>query len=186
MVLRSALQSRRPPALKPPPLDGLSAFFPDLYEQLRSLAQHRLQGERGQHMLQPTALVHEAYLRLAAQRVEGWQSKRHFVAMASLMMRRVLVDYARAHQRRSANSGRLMLEEELLSGSQRLIDLLSLDEALSLLASAHPRKARLIELRFFGGLTMHECSKELGIYERVAADDWSFARAWLRREMHRA
>jgi RNA polymerase sigma factor (TIGR02999 family) len=156
-----------------------------VYDELRRLAAFQLQRERPNHTLQATALVHEAYLRLAAQDKSKWSDRVHFIAMASEMMRRVLVDYARGHVREKRGSGieKLSLSEaaELVGG--RDVELLDLDRALDRLAEIDPRKAKMVELRYFGGLTTEEAAESIGISLATAERDWKFSRAFLIREL---
>ena len=155
-----------------------------VYDELRRLAAYHLNRERPDHTLQATALVHEAYLRLAAQDSTGSDRVR-FIAQASLMMRRVLVDYARAHLRDKRGGGlqKLSLSEAAELGDGRTVEVLDLDAALGQLAKVDERKARLVELRYFGGLTMEESAKVLGTSLATAERDWKFSRAFLLREL---
>jgi RNA polymerase sigma factor (TIGR02999 family) len=158
------------------------------YETLRALAARCLRGERGAHTLDPTALVHEAYLRLVANVGDAtpWRDEGHFLAAASNAIRRALVDHARHHlrQRRGGGQRRITLTTALsLEDRPRQLDLLDLDEALTALQERDPRKARLVELRFFAGLTVAEAASKLGISDRVAVDDWAMARAWIARRL---
>jgi RNA polymerase sigma factor (TIGR02999 family) len=156
-----------------------------VYDELRRLAAYQLNRERPNHTLQATALVHEAYLRLAVQENSKWSGRVHFISMASEMMRRVLVDYAREHLREKRGGGieKLSLSEaaELVGG--RDVELLDLDRALGRLAEIDPRKAKLVELRYFGGLTTEEAAESLGISVATAERDWKFSRAFLIREL---
>lgn len=156
-----------------------------VYDELRRLAAYQLNRERPDHTLQATALVHEAYLRLAAQDKSKWSGRVHFISMASQMMRRVLVDYAREHLREKRGGGleNLSLSEaaELVGG--RSVELLDLDRALGRLAEVDPRKAKLVELRYFGGLTTEEAAESIGISVATAERDWKFSRAFLIREL---
>ena len=153
-----------------------------LYSELRGLAEGFFRGERPSHTLQPTALVHEAYLRLLGQADQGWKNRAHFFAIAARMMRRVLVDHARSHNRekRGGQAERVPIEfvaEELLAISEpRLLDL---DSALDHLATIDADKARLVELRFFAGLTINETAECLGVSEATVFRQWRLARAWL-------
>ena len=155
------------------------------YDELRRLAAYQLSAEQRGHTLQATALVHEAYLRLAGQSGSQWQDRHHFIAVASEMMRRVLVDHARARLRIKRGSGvaNVSLSEaaELVDG--RDVEVLDLDRALTRLAELDPRKARLVELRYFGGLTMDEAAEVMGTSSATLERDWRFARAFLRREL---
>lgn len=154
-----------------------------VYAELRAIAARHLRSERSGHTLQPTALVNEAYLRLHGLANVPWHDRAHFFAIASRIMRRVLVDHARANlaQKRGAGSPRVQLDDGLREGAPamdaaRLIDL---DRALDRLAAEEPRLSRLIELRFFGGLNIDEVSALLDCSPRTAKRDWAFARAWL-------
>jgi RNA polymerase sigma factor (TIGR02999 family) len=159
-------------------IDGLA---PLVYEQLRSLAEACLRRERPGHTLQPTALVHEAYLKLAGQRTAGWTSRAQFLGVAAQAMRRILVDHARARGRDKRNGGpRIPLEDAAALAEERAIDLVALDESLDVLATMDPQKARLVELRFFAGLTAPEAAEVLGVSLRTVERDWTMARAWLR------
>jgi len=158
-----------------------------VYDQLHSLAQRFLQTERPDHTLQPTALVHEAYLRLAGSEVVRFRDRAHFVALASRTIRRILIDHARSHRasEHKIDEWKVQLHAGVTKATEEVYDLLGLDEALAQLAQQDPRKSRLVELRFFGGLTVEEAAGVLGISRRAAADDWVIARAWLRRELSR-
>lgn len=165
-----------------PDADQLMA---EVYNELRSLASQYLQHERPGHTLQPTALVHEAYLRLAEITRIQRKDRTHFFAAASGAIRRVLVDHARAKSAAKRGGGRNRITltgiEGLSSGAT--VDLLALDEALSRLGRLDERKARVVELRFFGGLTIEATARSLGVGTTTVQDDWAFARAWLRREL---
>lgn len=156
-----------------------------LYDELRRLAASYLRRERPDHTLQPTALVHEAYLRLVEQREQNWQNRAHFVGVSAHVMRQILVDHAR--QRNAAKRGGqaqpLPLDETQVAGTQRPEDLVALDEALSRLETFDRRQSQVVELRFFGGLTEDEISHVLGISVRTIKRDWNVARAWLYAEM---
>ena len=156
-----------------------------VYEELRRLAAFHLGRERPGHSLQATALVHEAYLRLAAQDNSQWQERTQFVAVASQMMRRVLVDHARARLREKRGGGlqRLSLSEAAELAGGRDVEVLDLDTALGRLADFDPRKAKMVELRYFGGLTIEEAAAVLGTSVATAERDWKFARAFLIREL---
>lgn len=156
-----------------------------VYAELRALAAHYLQQERVGHTLQPTALVHEAYLRLAEQTRAKWQSKAHFVAVAAEIMRRVLVDHARAAGalKRGGPNRRVTLDTSAIDSERPEIDLLALDDALKRLAALEERHARVVELRFFGGLSVPQTAEILGVSTRSVENDWHMARAWLRREL---
>ena len=162
---------------------SLSELLPSLYGELRGLARRALARERRNHTLQPTALVHEAYLRLAAQRGEGFVSRAHFLGLASRMMRRILVDHARRRNadRRGGGSIAVTLDEDLLVAPPDAgVDLLLLHEALTELSRLDPRQGRVVELRFFGGLTVEETAGILEISEPTVNRDWQTARIFLR------
>lgn len=166
---------------------ALNRLLPLVYDELRALAESYLQRERPDHTLQATALVHEAYVRLVKQEEVEWQNRAHFFAVAARAIRRILVDHARTHQRakRGGRHQRVQLDDDILVTEGRGLDLLSLDEAMERLADLHERQSRIVELRFFGGLSAKETSAVLGVSSRTVDADWSMARAWLRRELRR-
>lgn len=159
-----------------------------VYDALRALADSYLRRERPDHTLQPTALVHEAYLRLADQTEVRWQSREHFIAVAATMMRRVLVNHAvgRNRDKRGGGVRKLSLADAELVAEGGRIDLLELDDALGRLAAQYPQEGRVVELRFFGGLTIAETADVLGISDSTVERAWDFARAWLRHDLDRA
>ncbi|MEQ1691421.1 MAG: sigma-70 family RNA polymerase sigma factor [Gemmatimonas sp.] len=163
----------------------LDALLPVVYEELRSLARRFLHLERPDHTLQPTALVNEAYLRLSAQRHVNWVDRSQFFGVAAQMMRRILVNHAEA--RNSAKRGglatRVTLNESVSWSGGRELDLVELDEALTTLGQLDPRQARVVELRFFAGLTIEETADVLDISPATVKREWSMAKAWLRREL---
>jgi RNA polymerase sigma factor (TIGR02999 family) len=163
---------------------ALNRLMPLVYNELRALAESYLRQERPDHTLQATALVHEAYVRLVKQEEVEWRSRSHFFAVAAQMIRRILVDHARGHQRekRGGGSQRLRLDENV-QAAERDVDLVALDEALKDLAGLHPRQAQIVELRFFGGLTLLEIAEFLNVSPRTVDGDWSMARAWLRKAL---
>jgi RNA polymerase sigma factor (TIGR02999 family) len=165
--------------------DARDQLMAVLYRELRRLAAARLRGERPGHSLQPTALVHEAYLRLVDQRRAVWQNRGQFFGVASEMMRRILVDRARAHRmaKRSGRWARVTLHDAARVAPAADVDVLDLDAALTRLAEFDPRKSRLAELRFFGGLSIEEASKALGVSHATVERDWQTARAWLLKEL---
>jgi len=167
--------------------DAVAKLVPLLYGELRRLASYYLRRERPEHTLQPTALVHEAYLRLVDQDVQ-WRNRSHFFAVAAQLMRRILVDYARSHRaaKRGGVATKISLEEGIAVSKERAGDLVALDEALNRLASIDPQQGRIIELRFFGGLTVEETAEVLGISPATVKRDWNVAKAWLSREMCRS
>lgn len=159
-------------------------LLPLIYRELRRRAAAHLRRERQGHSFQPTALVHEAYLRLVEQKVP-WQNRAHFFGLASEMMRRILVDHARGRKRgkRSGGWSRVELDEAVAISEQRDIDLVLLDQALQELSGLDPRHARIVELRFFGGLTLEETAEVLGVSPATVKRDWSLARTWLYRRL---
>jgi RNA polymerase sigma factor (TIGR02999 family) len=160
-----------------------------VYEELRDRAQQYLRSERPDHTLQPTELVHEAYLRLVDQTRCEWRNRAHFMAVASIAMRRVLVDHARRRNRSKRDGGarKVSLEEVLqVGGDPTGGTLLTLDLALNRLSERHPEIARVVEMRFFGGLTHEESACALGVSPRTVSRHWEFAQAWLYREMGEA
>ncbi|HEY7913620.1 MAG TPA: sigma-70 family RNA polymerase sigma factor [Blastocatellia bacterium] len=164
---------------------ALDELMPLVYETLRKLASGHLRRERGDLSLQPTALVHEAYLRLVEQSADGWQSRAQFFGLAAKVMRNILVDYARQRIAMKRGGGQLRVS---LSKADRFnrradVDLIALSDALNELAAIKPEHARVIELRFFAGLTIEETSAVMGISHATVERDWAFARAWLRREI---
>ncbi|HEX8162520.1 MAG TPA: sigma-70 family RNA polymerase sigma factor [Pyrinomonadaceae bacterium] len=160
-------------------------LMPFVYDELRRLARSFLARERGAHTLQPTALVHEAYVRLVDQRAVDWQNRAHFYGIAASMMRRVLIDHARAHatEKRGGAAIRLSLDDVQVPLEQRASDLLALDEALERLAQFDERKSRIVEMRFFAGLKDEEIAEVLGVTARTVLRDWKKARLWLYREL---
>lgn len=161
-------------------------LFELVYAELRNVARGKLSRERTDHTLQPTALVNEAYLRLINQDRVQWQSRAHFFGIASQMMRRILVDHARKRLAAQRGGGQRMvtLDEGLASAADRDVDLLALDEALGRLAKVDPEQGKLVELRYFGGLTIDETAEVLGVSESTVKREWSTARVWLLRELH--
>jgi RNA polymerase sigma-70 factor, ECF subfamily len=164
---------------------SVDSLLPLVYQELRRLAASYLRRERPGQTLQPTALVNEAYLRLLKDRPDRWQNRAHFCAIAAHSMRQILIERARARhaQKRGGERARVTLDDALVAGGERSIDLLALDEALERLAAMDPEQARLIELRFFGGLTVEETAEEMGISPATVKRHWAVARAWLAREL---
>jgi RNA polymerase sigma factor (TIGR02999 family) len=162
-------------------LGARDQLLPLVYQELRRRAAAHLRRERRNHMLQPTELVHEAYLRLVGQRPGAWQNRSQFFGLASQMMRRILVDRARAHRmaKRSGRWTRLTLDEAAAATRPKEVDILDLDAALTELAAFDERKARVAELRFFGGLSLEETGEALGVSLATVERDWQAARAWL-------
>jgi RNA polymerase sigma factor (TIGR02999 family) len=161
--------------------EAAAELVPLVYEELRRLAACCLQRERPGHTLQPTALVHEAYIKLTAQRNARWQSRAHFFAVASQAMRRILVDYARTQQRirRGGKQEKVSFNEVLLVSHDRTEELLAVNKSLSRLEKLDPRQGRVVELRYFGGLTVDEVAEVLGISSKTVMREWNVARAWL-------
>ena len=165
---------------------ALEEVVPLVYEELRRLAHSYMRQERPDHVLQTTALINEAYLRFNEVKGLEWKNRNQFVAISACLMRRILVEYARSRdtQRRGGGQRQFTLNEELLADSgNESHDLVVLDEALTDLAKLDSRKSRIVELRFFGGLSVKETAESLGISPETVARDWRFAKAWLKNEM---
>ena len=164
---------------------ALSELTPLVYEQLHRLAHHYLSQERPGHTLQTSALVNEAYLRLIDWKNVQWQNRAHFFAVSAQLMRRILVDFARSRRyaKRGAGLPPLALDDVVLIPGEKSADLVALDEALTLLAELDARQSRVVELRFFGGLTVEETAEVLKVSPATVRRDWNIARAWLRREL---
>jgi RNA polymerase sigma-70 factor (ECF subfamily) len=160
-------------------------LIPLLYDGLRHLAANYMRRERPDHTLQATALVHEAFMRLTEQKNVSWQGKAHFFGVASQLMRRILIDHARGHLRAKRGGGgkKLSLEEGILLTEARSEELLAVDEALDRLGKLDQRQARIVELRFFGGLSVEETAGVIGISPKTVKRDWSMAKAWLYGEL---
>ena len=163
---------------------ALEDLLPLVYDELRRLARRYLQQERRGHTLQSTALVHEAYLRLVDQNV-SWQNRAHFFGIAAQMMRRILVDHARSRSAAKRGDGacRVTLDEGLVALAERDLDVMALDDALSNLAKIDPQQSKIVELRFFAGLSIEDTSEVLHISPATVKRDWAMAKAWLHREM---
>ena len=163
---------------------AVDLLIPLLYAELRDLAADYLRGERPDHTLQPTALVHEAYLKLVGQREVHWQGRSHFLGVAAQAMRRILVDHARRHRAAKRYGGPLVtLDEGMLVEQPTTLDLIALNDALARLAELDPRQAQIVELRFFGGLAIEEVAEVLAISPITVKREWRIARAWFRREL---
>ncbi len=164
---------------------AVNRLMPLVYDELRALAESCLQRERPDHTLQATALVNEAYLRLVKQEDVEWRNRSHFFAVAAQAIRRILVDHARTHGRakRGGDRQRVRLDEDVAVRGERDLDLVALDEGMEKLARLNERQARIVELRFFGGLGLKEVAEFLGVSPRTVDGDWSMARAWLRLEL---
>jgi len=192
-------RERAVPSPHPPDLAGfvvggsphdkaaLDALLPAVYGELHALAVRHLRVERPDHTLQPTALVHEAYIRLSAQRHVDWCDRSQFFGIAAQMMRRILVNHAEARNsaKRGGKATRVTLDESVSWSGGRELDLVELDEALTSLAAFDPRQARVVELRFFAGLGIDETAEVLDISPATVKREWSMAKAWLRRELTR-
>lgn len=167
--------------------DAWDELAPLVYQELHRLAEIELVGERSGHTLQPTALVNEAYLRLVDQRKAGWNNRAHFFGAAATAMRRILIDHARARRadKRGGERSRQDLDEALVMFEERSTDLLDLDAALSRLASFDPEQEKIVEMRFFGGLTVEETAAALATSPSSVERGWRAARAWLLREINR-
>ncbi len=160
--------------------------MPLVYEELRRLARSHLARERGDHTLQATALVHEAYLRMADQTQLTWKDRAHFYGIAAHLMRRILVDHARAHNaaKRGGLKQKLTLDEARELPVKQAVELIALDGALEEFAEDYPRKSEVVELKFFGGLDTKEISEVLHVSEKTVLRDWNFAKLWLCRELN--
>ena len=164
---------------------ALDELLPLVYGELRRLAAAYLRRERSMHTLQSTALVHEAFLRMVNQRDVEWRGRAHFFGIAAQMIRRILVDHARAQRTAKRGSGamRLELDESLAAAQQRDLDLIALDDALARLAEMDERQSRIVELRFFAGLSVEDTAEVMGISTATVKREWASARAWLFREV---
>ncbi len=158
-----------------------SKLIPVVYGELRRLAGSYMRRERVDHTLQATALVHEAYLKLIEQRSANWQSRAHFFGVAAQLMRRILIDHARGHsrQKRGGEQKRVSLDEAFVFSEKQADELLAVDDSLNRLTEIDPRQARVVELRFFGGLSVEEAAEVLGVSPKTIKRDWSVAKAWL-------
>ncbi len=165
--------------------EALSALMPLVYDELRSLAAAYLRRERPDHTLRTSALIHEAYLRLVDQKRVRWHNRVHFFGVAAQAMRRVLVDHARSQQqaKRGGGARKVSLEEALTVAPEQAPELVALDEAMERLAAIDPRQAKIVELRFFGGLTSEEIGRVLGVSIPTVTRGWRMARAWLYRSL---
>jgi RNA polymerase sigma-70 factor, ECF subfamily len=165
--------------------EAFDQLMPLIYAELRTLARRQMQRERLGHTLQPTALVHEAYLRLIDQRQVHWHNRAQFFAVAAQVMRRIVVDYARRRRRAKRGGGatHLSLDEAALITPVLAQQVLELDEALRRLTALDERKGRVVEMRYFGGLSVEEVAAVVGVSENTVISDWALAKAWLRREL---
>lgn len=168
--------------------DAPARLMPLVYEELRRRARDYLRRERSDHTLQATALVHEAYLRMVDDKKVTWESRAHFYGIAARVMRRILVDHARAHQsqKRGGGAQKFSLDEARALATESTADLVALDGALQDLAKTYPRKSEVVELKFFGGLETKEISEVLQVSEKTVLRDWNFAKLWLCRALSEA
>ncbi len=164
---------------------ALAQLLPLVYDELRQIAARALRRERADHTLQATALVHEAYLRLVDQSQAQWQNRAHFFGIAAQVMRRLLVDHARRQHtaKRGGAAPKITLDAALGVADARTMDVVALDEALTTLAALDPQQSRIVELRFFGGLTIEETAEVVKVSPATVKRDWSIAKAWLYREL---
>jgi len=167
---------------------ALDSLMPLVYKELRRIAQHYLNAERAGHTLQSTALVNEAYVRMVEQNLPQWQNRAHFFAVAAQIMRQILVDYARSHgaSKRGGNVCKLSLDDAEESPQPVDFDILALDDALRTLHTMDPQQCRVVELKFFAGLSIADTAEVLGISSSTVKRDWITARAWLYRELDRS
>ena len=166
---------------------ALDALLPLVYKELRRLAHFQLRNERPDHTLQSAALVNEVYLRLIGLKAPRWESRTHFFAIAAQLMRQILVDYARRHRaaKRGGSIYKLSVEDAPITSRQKDVDVVALDDALTALAKIDFRQSRVVELRFFAGLSLQEISEAMEIAPATVQRDWTAARAWLHREISR-
>jgi RNA polymerase sigma-70 factor (ECF subfamily) len=172
-------------ALRDGDQEALDRVMALVYEEVRKVAAWHLRGERPDHTLQPTELVHEAYMKLVQRESRNWENRAHFIGVATQAIRRILVDHARAKQsdKRGGGAVRVTLAEGVALEQMVDIDLLDLDQALTTLGEEEPIEQKIVEMRFFGGLTEDEISQVLGVGKRTVARHWAFAKAWLHREL---
>jgi RNA polymerase sigma factor (TIGR02999 family) len=167
---------------------ALEELLPVVYRELHAMARRYMAGERPDHTLQASALVNEAYLKLVDVRQMQWQNRAHFFGVAAQLMRRILVDFGRRrhYQKRGDGVRPLTLNEDLAIGAARTTDFVALDDALNILADVDPRRVRVVELRFFAGLTIEETAEVLDVSVDTVARDWRLAKVWLHRELKKA
>jgi RNA polymerase sigma factor (TIGR02999 family) len=165
--------------------EALAQLMPLVYKELHRLAHRHLGRERAGHTLQTTALVHEAYMRLIDQKEMKWQNRAHFFAIAAKTMRRILVEYARArhYAKRGGGALQVSLDEAMVVSQERVAEVVALDEALQSLSKFDQRKSQMVELRFFGGLSIEETAEVLGVSPGTVMRDWTLAKTWLQREI---
>jgi RNA polymerase sigma-70 factor, ECF subfamily len=168
--------------------EAAEKLIPLIYDELKRLARSYMRRERPDHTLQPTALVHEAYLKLIRQQTVNWQGRSHFIGIAAQLMRRILIDHARGHLREKRGGSKVVLplNEALVFSPEHSEDLVRLDEALERLSKLDARQSRIVELRFFGGLSVEEASEILGVSPKTVKRDWAVAKAWLYGELRRS
>lgn len=166
-------------------VEARDALIPLVYDELRRVAKRYLAGQRSDHTLQATALVHEAYLRLVNHKAANWQGRTHFFALAAQMMRQILVDHARMHSaaKRGGGTVALVLEDDVAGKPEINLDLIGLDRAMKQLASLDARQSQIVELRFFGGLSIEEAARVVDISPATAKREWATARVWLHHAM---
>lgn len=164
---------------------ALERLMPVVYKELRRLAHRYMNRERADHILQTTALVNEAYVRLVDMPIVRWQNRTHFFAISARLMRRILVDFARSRQylKRGGKTVHVQLDEAMLLATDKPPDLISLDDALTALAAVDERKSKVVEMRFFGGMTVEETAEALGISPETVMRDWKTAKVWLLRQL---
>jgi RNA polymerase sigma-70 factor, ECF subfamily len=165
--------------------EALDELIPLVYQELRRMAKRYMNSQPSKHTLQTTALIHEAYLKLADNRVKNWQNRAHFFAVAAQAMRHILVDHARSHKRekRGGETQFISLEDVAVISNERAAEMVALDEALQNLSGVDERKARVVELRYFGGLSVEETAEVLKVSQNTVNRDWNFAKMWLLREL---
>jgi RNA polymerase sigma-70 factor (ECF subfamily) len=167
--------------------EAMEKLLPLVYDELRRLAAVYFRRERSDHTLQPTALVHEAYLKLVDQRIVRWESRGHFLGVAATLMRRILMDYARGHDavKRGGLQQRVLLDDGMALTEQRAVEMIALDNALTQLALIDEEQAKIVELRFFGGLSVEETAEVLKMSTATVKRYWNSAKAWLYREIEK-
>lgn len=166
--------------------EALRAVLPLVYEELRRLAHHYMRGERSGHTLESTALVHEAYLRLEKQGANQFRNREHFIAICAQLMRQILVDYARTRRAAKRDGGYMLTLDHSVEFPRRSFDLVALDDALAELARLDPQQCQIVEMRFFGGLSIEETSSVLGLSPATVKRHWATARLWLHHQMGKA
>ena len=166
---------------------AIDKLMPLVYEELRRLARHYMRRERPGHTLQTSALINEAYMRLVDQQNISWKNRAHFFGISARLMRQILVDHARAHNnaKRGGDQQKVPLDDIASLSKNRAYEIVALDDALQSLSTIDPQQTKIVELRFFGGLTIEETAEVLGISHATVEREWSMARAWLRKEMKR-